>query len=72
MFRAWIVPYGIAMAILAPLILFADASTWDRGVFWAIFTAVLVPTLLLHFWMEDREIARREGGSGRSARQGAR
>jgi len=70
MFRAWAVPYGIAMAILAPLILIADASTWDRGVFWAILTVVLVSTLLLHFRMEDREVARREGGSGSSTRQG--
>jgi len=60
------------MAILAPLILIADASTWDRGIFWAVFTAVLVSTLLLHFRMEDREIARRKGGSESSARQGMR
>jgi hypothetical protein len=72
MFRAWAVPYGIAMAILAPLILVADVIAWGRGVFWAIFAVVLVATLLLHFWMEDREIARREGRAGRSAHQGVR
>jgi hypothetical protein len=72
MFRAWAVPYGIAMAFLAPLILVVDILAWGRGVFWAIFSVVFVATLLLHFRMEDREIARREGDSGRSARQGVR
>lgn len=66
MFRTWAIPYATAMAILAPLILVADAPSWGRGAMWAIFIVVLVGTCLQHFWMEDRETKRRKGGPGRA------
>ncbi len=65
MFRTWAIPYGVAMAILAPLILVWNAPAWGRGAMWAIFVAVLASTYCLHLWMEDREIAKRETGSNR-------
>lgn len=68
MFWTWAIPYGIAVAIFAPLILLADAPAWGRGAMWAIITAVLVSTLLLHFWLENREIEKRKAGSDRRLR----
>jgi|GEM_PF-2763709 len=71
MFRTWVIPYGIAMAILAPLILVANAPAWGRGAMWAILIAVIASTFLLHLWMEDREIEKREAGSDRDLNDGA-
>lgn len=72
MFRTWAIPYGVAIAILAPLILIANAPAWGRGAMWGIFLAVLVSTYCLHLWMEDREIEKRETSSDRSRRHGTR
>jgi hypothetical protein len=72
MFRTWAIPYGVAMAILAPLILVGNAPAWGRGAMWAIFIVVLVSTYCLHLWMEDREIGKRRAGSDRRRRRGAR
>jgi len=72
MFRTWAIPYGIALAVLAPLILIADAPAWGWGTMYAIAAAVIAPTLLLHFWMEDRELEKRRARSDRTRRPSAR
>jgi hypothetical protein len=59
MLRSWLIPLGIANAILAPLILVANAPEWGRGAMWAILIAVLVPTVVLHLWMMEREERKR-------------
>lgn len=69
MLRTWAIPYATAIAILAPLILVADAPTWGRGAMWAIFIVVLVGTYLQHLWMEDRAVKRRMGGPGPARRR---
>jgi hypothetical protein len=71
MFRTWAIPYAVAMAILAPLILVGNAPAWGRGAMWAIFVVVLVSTFCLHLWMEERE-KREAAGSGRGRHRGAR
>jgi hypothetical protein len=62
MLRSWTIPLGIAYAILTPLVLVADFSDWSRAAFWGTFVAILLPTLILHFWLVDREEKRRAAG----------
>jgi hypothetical protein len=64
MFRTWVIPYCVAIAILAPLILVANAPAWGWGAMWTILAAVIASTFLLHLWMESRENAKRQAHSG--------
>jgi len=71
MARSWIIPVGAADLILALLVFVADLPDWSRGAFWAVFVAVLLPTLILHFWLVDREEKRRASGLGGGRRRAA-
>lgn len=62
MLRSWTIPLGIAYAILTPLVLVADLPDWSRVAFWGTFVVILLPTLILHFWLVDREEKRRAAG----------
>jgi hypothetical protein len=70
MLLTWAVPYAIAVTILSFLILVADASEWGRGAMYAILTAVIASTYLLHLWLEERVIKRRTGHSAHFRRRG--
>jgi hypothetical protein len=72
MVRSWVIPLGIADLIIALLVFVADLPDWGRGAAWAAFVAVLLPTLILRFWMVDREEKRRASAFGGGRRRPAR
>jgi hypothetical protein len=46
---------GIALGIMAPLMLIGEAHEWSRAALWWPFVAVLILATVLHLLMWDKE-----------------
>jgi cyanate permease len=59
---------GIALGILAPLILIGEAHDWSRAALWWPFVAVLAVATVLHLLMWDKEETQRASSESKQRR----